>query len=93
MMSLTLVKTCSAGVNYTLLVMVTRRLNMELDLQSLFRLRVHSCPHWLRLHSPPPPIPPHLGSYTRALLVSQDRRHLFVTPLWSPKVSGLSETF
>ncbi len=24
--------------------------------------------------------PPHLGSYTRALLVSQDRRHLFVTP-------------
>jgi hypothetical protein len=28
----------------------------------------------------PPPIPPHLGSYTRALLVSQIRRHLFVTP-------------
>ncbi len=27
-----------------------------------------------------PPLPPHLGSYTRALLVSQDRRHLFVTP-------------
>jgi hypothetical protein len=26
------------------------------------------------------PLPPHLGSYTRALLVSQDRRHLFVTP-------------
>jgi hypothetical protein len=24
--------------------------------------------------------PPHLGSYTRALLVSQDGRHLFVTP-------------
>jgi hypothetical protein len=24
--------------------------------------------------------PPHLGPYTRALLVSQDRRHLFVTP-------------
>jgi hypothetical protein len=24
--------------------------------------------------------PPHLVSYTRALLVSQDRRHLFVTP-------------
>jgi hypothetical protein len=29
---------------------------------------------------PPPPIPPHLGSYTRALMASQDRRHLFVTP-------------
>ncbi len=27
-----------------------------------------------------PHIPPHLGSFTRALLVSQDRRHLFVTP-------------
>ncbi len=26
-----------------------------------------------------PPLPPHLGSYTRSLLVSQDRRHLFVT--------------
>jgi hypothetical protein len=28
----------------------------------------------------PPPLPPHLDSYTMALLVSQDRRHLFVTP-------------
>jgi hypothetical protein len=27
-----------------------------------------------------PPIPPHLGSYTRALLVSQDRQYLFMTP-------------
>ncbi len=27
-----------------------------------------------------PQLPQHLGSYTRALLVSQDRRHLFVTP-------------
>jgi hypothetical protein len=26
------------------------------------------------------PLPLHLGSYTRALLVSQDRRHLLVTP-------------
>ncbi len=26
--------------------------------------------------------PPYLGSYTRAPLVSQDRRHLFVTPWW-----------
>ncbi len=41
------------------------RLNIELDLQYLFGLNVHSC---------------HLGSFTRALLVSQDRRHLFVTP-------------
>ncbi len=28
---------------------------------------------------PATPPPPHLGSYTWALLVSQDRRHLFVT--------------
>jgi hypothetical protein len=27
-----------------------------------------------------PPIPRYMGSYTRALLVSQDRRHPFVTP-------------
>ncbi len=43
----------------------------------LFCLNVHSCTHWLRPRTPPPP---HLGSYTRALLVSLDRRHLFVTP-------------
>jgi hypothetical protein len=55
-------------------------LNMELDLQSLFGLCVNSCTHWLRPCNPPPP---HLGSYTGALLVSHDRRHLFVTPLIS----------
>jgi hypothetical protein len=32
-------------------------------------------------HRPPPRI---LGSYTRALLVSQDRRHIFVTPRCVP---------
>ncbi len=31
-------------------------------------------------HRQPQPPPPHLGSNTRALLVRQDRRHLFVTP-------------
>ncbi len=41
---------------------------------------VYSCCHWLRSRNSPPPLPPHLGSYTRALLVSQDRRHLFDTP-------------
>ncbi len=29
--------------------------------------------------STPSPLPPYLGSYTRALLVSQERRHIFVT--------------
>ncbi len=57
------------------------RLNMELDLQNLFGIHVHSCTHyhWLRPNKPQLP-PAHLGSYTRALLVNQDRRHLFVTP-------------
>jgi hypothetical protein len=50
------------------------RLNMELDLQSLFGLHVLSCTHWLR---PPSHI---LAFIQRALLVSQDGRHVFVTP-------------
>jgi hypothetical protein len=29
-----------------------------------------------------------LGSYTRALLVSQDRRHFFVTPTYTEKMDG-----
>ncbi len=37
---------------------------------------MHSCTHWLR---PRTRLPPHLGSYTRALLVRQDRRQLFMT--------------
>ncbi len=42
------------------------------------RAPVSSCTHWLRPQ--PTPVPPRLGSYTRALLVSKDRRHLFVAP-------------
>ncbi len=54
------------------------RLNMELDLQSLFGLL---CTAVLIDWDPAtPPFPSHLGSYTRAPLVSKDRRHLFVTP-------------
>ncbi len=58
---------------------------MELDLQSLFGLLCTAVPIGGNLATPP--LPPamqglHLGSYTRALLVSQDRRHLYVTP-WS----------
>jgi hypothetical protein len=64
-------------------------LNRELDFQSLFGIHVHSCSHWLRLLIPPPP---HLGSYTRALLVSQGRRHLFVNP-WSAESHTNSDIF
>ncbi len=37
---------------------------MELDLQSLFRLHVHSFTHWVRPRNPLPPTLPHLGSDT-----------------------------
>ncbi len=58
---------------------------MELDLQSLFEFHVHSCTHLLRPHIPPPPrIWAHIP---RALLVSQDRRHLSVWPSGSTCIS------
>jgi hypothetical protein len=45
---------------------------------------LNSCTIWLRPGNPPPPHPPAFGLvYTRALLVSQDKLHLFVTP-WRP---------
>jgi hypothetical protein len=53
-------------------------INMELDLQSLFGLLRAAV--LIGLDPTTPPLPPYLGSHTRALLVSQDRRHLFVTP-------------
>jgi hypothetical protein len=55
------------------------RLNMELDLQSLFGLHVYTVQLYSLSETPHPP-PPYFGTYTRALLVIQDRRHLFVTP-------------
>ncbi len=39
-----------------------------------------SCAQLYLLAEAPQPSPPHLGSYTRALLVCQDRRHLLVIP-------------
>jgi hypothetical protein len=69
---------------------------MELDLQGFFGLHVHIliCTHWLRpCNPPPPPHPLHLSSYTRVLLVSQDRRHLFVTPWYPSYLPVTSETF
>ncbi len=75
---------CSKHVPVQVRTVLSQKANPNLqfsctvDLQSLFGLHVHSCTHWLRPRNPPPA--PHLGLYTRALLVSQDRRHLFVTP-------------
>ncbi len=69
---------CSQSTLYLPLQTSTHRLNMELDLQSLFGLLFTAV--LIGWDPATPPLPPHLGSYTRALLASQDRRHLFVTP-------------
>jgi hypothetical protein len=44
-------------------------------------------PVYLLAETPQPPTPllPHLGSYTRTLLVSQERRHLLTVPLHFPE--------
>ncbi len=52
------------------------RLNMELDLQSLFGLHVHSYTHWMRIHSPPPH-PPRIWAHIRGRY-------------WSPKTDDIS---
>ncbi len=57
----------------------TYRLNIEIDLQSLHGLLCTALLIGWDPATPPFP-PPQLGSYTRALLVSQDRRHLFFNP-------------
>jgi hypothetical protein len=53
------------------------RLNMELDLQSLFGLHVHSCTHWLRHRTPPHP--PRIWAHIR-------ERY------WSAKIDDISVT-
>jgi hypothetical protein len=64
------------------------RLNMEVDLQKVYlgsmSRDVHSCTHCLRPRNLPHPPALGVDSYTRALYwyLSQERRHLFVTP-WS----------
>jgi len=67
------------------------RLNMQVDFQSLFGLHVPWCAQLYSLAEIPQSPPPHLGSYTMALLVSQDRRHLFVTP-WAILTETLKVT-
>ncbi len=64
-------------------------LNMELDLRSFFGLHVMWCEQLYSVLRPPQPPSPHLDSYTRALLVSQDRRHLLVLLLPSAQQSML----
>ncbi len=61
----------------------THRLNMEIDLQSKFGLHVTWCVQLYSLAETPAatPLSPRIWTrITRALLVSKDRRHLFVPP-------------
>jgi hypothetical protein len=66
------------------------RLNMELDLQSLFGLYVHSCTHWLRPRNFPPS--PRIWAHIRGRYwtESQDRRHLFVTSWLDAKIIAIN---
>ncbi len=67
------------------------RLKMELDLQSLFRLL---CTAVLIGWDPPPLPSPRIWAHRQgALLVSQDRQHLFVTPCSSPSWNSLAFEF
>jgi hypothetical protein len=49
---------------------------------------VHSCTYWLRPHNTPSPR--FWTRYTRALLVSKDRRHLLETPWCGGRTHSLS---
>ncbi len=69
------------------LLFLLHRLNMEVDIQSLFGLYVTWCVQLYSLAETPQP-PPIGTRITRALLVSKDRRHLFVTTCSSASVSG-----
>ncbi len=65
----------SVGFKYT----VSHRLNMEVDLQSLFGLHVTWCAQLCSLaETPQPPNPP----VYEGAMVSKDRRHLFANPWW-----------
>ncbi len=58
----------------------THRLNMEVDLQSLFGLHVTWCAQLYSL-AETRQLPPHLDSYYEGA-IGQQRWHLFVTPCW-----------
>ncbi len=56
------------------------RLNIELDLQSLLELHVHSCTHCLR--PPASPTPSHLGSYIRGRYCSAKIDDISLVTSW-----------
>ncbi len=68
----------------------THRLNMGLDLQSLYGHHVHSCTHWLRPRNrnPPPRIWAHIRIYEGA--IGQPRKTLLLL-MSSQAVSVLSD--
>ncbi len=62
---------------------------MEVDLQSLFKLHVTCCAQLYSLAPQLRPSPRIWTCITRALLVSKERRHLFVTPCTIAKLTKL----
>ncbi len=70
--------TFSISISNLFVIKLINKFIIELDLQSLFGLLYPYAKQYSLTETPQSP-PPHLGSITRALVVSQDRRHLFVT--------------
>ncbi len=56
---------------------------MQLDLQSLFGLHVHSCTHWLRPRNPPPP--PAFGLIYEGAIGQPRQTTSLYDPLFYPK--------
>ncbi len=64
------------------------RLNMELDLHSLFRLHVHSCTHWLRPRNNPPP--PRIWAHMQGRYWSAEIDDISSWPPESPSTSMIA---
>jgi hypothetical protein len=68
---------CKAG-KASLWLITTTPIHSTIGYIWISKVYLYSCTHLLRSRNSPRPPP--LGTYMRALLVSQDRQHLFVTP-------------
>jgi hypothetical protein len=64
---------------------------MDLDLQSLFGLHVHTCTHWLRPRNPPPPSP-RIGTHIRGRYWSAKIDDISCDPLQPPATLTRADT-
>ncbi len=64
------------------------RFNHRLNIELIFKDYLGFCVQLYSMAETPqlPPPPLHLGSYTKAQMVIQDRRHLFATHWLQPKI-------